>query len=72
MSITKKAVMATLGCAVAMLSASVHAVDLPGGDNVLFMDGHVEFGRYPQPAGSMLWPVSELAFDPLQTQTDFP
>lgn len=24
----------------------------PGGGNVLFMDGHVEFGKYPQPNGS--------------------
>ena len=45
---------------------------VPGGDNILFMDGHVEFARYPQPAGSAKWPVSALAFNPLQTQTDFP
>jgi len=25
---------------------------VPGGSNVLFMDGHVEFARYPQPTGS--------------------
>ncbi len=27
----------------------------PGGANVLFMDGHVEFGKYPQPEGSKFW-----------------
>ena len=26
---------------------------LPGGSNILFMDGHVEFAKYPQPAGSV-------------------
>ena len=26
---------------------------LPGGSNVLFLDGHVEFGKYPQPLGSV-------------------
>ena len=34
---------------------------LPGGGNVLFMDGHVEFGRYPQPNGSNLYMISEAA-----------
>lgn len=33
----------------------------PPGSNVLFMDGHVEFGLYPQPAGSRLWMVSQYA-----------
>jgi prepilin-type N-terminal cleavage/methylation domain-containing protein/prepilin-type processing-associated H-X9-DG protein len=45
---------------------------VPGGDNILFMDGHVEFAKYPQPAGSVKWPVSELAFHPDQNQKDFP
>lgn len=31
---------------------------LPGGANVLFMDGHVEFGKYPQENGSKLFMVS--------------
>jgi prepilin-type N-terminal cleavage/methylation domain-containing protein/prepilin-type processing-associated H-X9-DG protein len=30
---------------------------VPGGSNVLYMDGHVEFSKYP----SEKWPVSELA-----------
>ena len=30
------------------------------GPNVLFMDGHVEFCRYPQPDGGRLWMVSEV------------
>src|SRR5690606_16820339 len=28
---------------------------VPGGANVLFMDGHVEFAKYPQPSNSRLW-----------------
>ena len=28
---------------------------LPGGANILFMDGHVEFGKFPQDAGSTMW-----------------
>jgi len=31
----------------------------PGGANVLFMDGHVEFGRYPQPEGSKLFMLTQ-------------
>lgn len=31
---------------------------VPGGTNVLFMDGHVEFGKYPQPEGSRFWMVT--------------
>jgi prepilin-type N-terminal cleavage/methylation domain-containing protein/prepilin-type processing-associated H-X9-DG protein len=34
---------------------------LPGGSNVLFMDGHVEFGRYPQPNGSKMFMISPAA-----------
>ncbi len=33
---------------------------VPGGSNVLFMDGHVEFGRYPQNAGTKFWMLSTL------------
>lgn len=39
-------------------SGEVHSDDfnhLPGGANVLLMDGHVEFVKYPQPAGSTFW-----------------
>lgn len=32
---------------------------LPGGSNVLFMDGHVEYARYPQPEGSRVWALTE-------------
>ena len=32
---------------------------VPGGSNVLFMDGHVEFGRYPQPDGSQVLHADE-------------
>ena len=37
---------------------SVHTNDfshLPGGANVLFMDGHVAFAKFPQEEGSTLW-----------------
>ncbi len=34
---------------------------VPGGANVLFMDGHVEFGRYPAPDGSPLFMVTRAA-----------
>jgi len=37
---------------------------VPGGSNVLFMDGHVEFGRYPQQAGSKFIPLT------IEAQTD--
>lgn len=32
---------------------------LPGGSNVLFLDGHVEFARYPQERGSRIWVLTE-------------
>ncbi|HQE82816.1 MAG TPA: hypothetical protein PLM14_07415, partial [Candidatus Hydrogenedentes bacterium] len=32
---------------------------IPGGMNILFMDGHVEWARYH---GSDLWPVNEFAY----------
>ena len=31
------------------------------GANVLFMDGHVEFGRYPQPEGGRFWMLTKTA-----------
>jgi prepilin-type N-terminal cleavage/methylation domain-containing protein/prepilin-type processing-associated H-X9-DG protein len=31
---------------------------VPGGANVLFMDGHVEWGRFPQPNGSPMYMVT--------------
>ena len=34
---------------------------VPGGANFLFMDGHVEFGRYPQPDGSKFYAVTMAA-----------
>lgn len=34
---------------------------LPLAANVLFMDGHVEFGRYPQPEGSPFWMLTPAA-----------
>jgi len=33
---------------------------IPGGSNILYMDGHVEFLKYPQADGSAGWPVSKL------------
>lgn len=33
---------------------------VPGGANVLFMDGHVEFGKYPQNDGSKMFMVTKL------------
>jgi prepilin-type N-terminal cleavage/methylation domain-containing protein/prepilin-type processing-associated H-X9-DG protein len=34
---------------------------VPGGDNILFMDGHVEFARYPQADGSpKYWMLSQV------------
>jgi prepilin-type N-terminal cleavage/methylation domain-containing protein/prepilin-type processing-associated H-X9-DG protein len=34
---------------------------LPMSANVLFFDGHVELARYPQPAGSVFWMLTEAA-----------
>lgn len=34
---------------------------IPGGANILYMDGHVEFARYPSDVGSPQWPVSDVA-----------
>jgi prepilin-type N-terminal cleavage/methylation domain-containing protein/prepilin-type processing-associated H-X9-DG protein len=38
-----------------------HYNHVPGGSNFLFMDGHVEFGRYPQPTGSKFIAVTREA-----------
>jgi prepilin-type N-terminal cleavage/methylation domain-containing protein/prepilin-type processing-associated H-X9-DG protein len=34
---------------------------VPGGANVLFMDGHVEWGRFPQPDGSPMYMVTSAS-----------
>ncbi len=34
---------------------------VPGGSNVLFMDGHVEFASFPQAAGSRVWPLTKFS-----------
>jgi prepilin-type N-terminal cleavage/methylation domain-containing protein/prepilin-type processing-associated H-X9-DG protein len=34
---------------------------VPGGSNILFLDGHSEFVKYPAPAGSKLWPLTETS-----------
>jgi prepilin-type N-terminal cleavage/methylation domain-containing protein/prepilin-type processing-associated H-X9-DG protein len=35
---------------------------MPGGSNVLFMDAHVEFAKYPQPQGARIWALTEYTF----------
>jgi prepilin-type processing-associated H-X9-DG protein len=32
---------------------------IPGGGNMLFLDGHVEFVKYPQAANSKYWYLSK-------------
>lgn len=34
---------------------------VPGGANILYMDGHVEFAKYPQPAGSEVFMLTAAA-----------
>ncbi len=34
---------------------------VPGGANVLYMDGHVEFAKYPQPAGSKAFVMTSVS-----------
>ncbi len=45
--------------AAAKASGAVHGAasfnHIPGGSNVLFLDGHAEFSKYPQPDGSKFW-----------------
>jgi prepilin-type N-terminal cleavage/methylation domain-containing protein/prepilin-type processing-associated H-X9-DG protein len=43
---------------------------VPGGSNFLFMDGHVEFGKYPQPDGSKFWPITQARY--LHGDPNFP
>ncbi|MCX5770397.1 MAG: DUF1559 domain-containing protein [Candidatus Hydrogenedentes bacterium] len=33
---------------------------VPGGSNILFMDGHAEFAKYPTEDGSAQWPLSKI------------
>jgi prepilin-type N-terminal cleavage/methylation domain-containing protein/prepilin-type processing-associated H-X9-DG protein len=35
---------------------------VPGGSNVLFADGHVEFGKYPQDNGGKFWMITQVGF----------
>ena len=35
---------------------------VPGGSNILFMDGHCEFMKYPQADGSTGWPLTQNRF----------
>lgn len=38
----------------------LHFNHIPGGANILFMDGHVEFAKYPQGSwGGRLWPLCQ-------------
>ena len=36
---------------------------LPGGSNVLYMDGHVEFIKYPAVHSQSTWPISSASID---------
>ncbi|MCC6486048.1 MAG: hypothetical protein IT364_00985, partial [Candidatus Hydrogenedentes bacterium] len=36
---------------------------VPGGANVLYMDGHVQFVRYPAPLSQSTWPLAEISVD---------
>jgi prepilin-type N-terminal cleavage/methylation domain-containing protein/prepilin-type processing-associated H-X9-DG protein len=47
-----------------------HYNHVPGGSNFLFMDGHVEFGKYPQPTGSKFLAVTREAA--LDSYSNFP
>ena len=45
-------------------NVSAYSNHLPGGSNVLFMDGHVEFHKYDTDGdGSIVWPMSRDAID---------
>jgi len=48
----------TTGTHLATVNANVFN-HLPGGSNVLYMDGHVSFAKYPQAAGTAAWPLYE-------------
>ena len=45
---------------------------VPGGANVLMMDGHVEFARYPQPDGSKFFMVTQLVNSTARTNVGNP
>lgn len=46
---------------------------VPGGCNILYMDGHVEFAKYPQPnGGGTKWPVGQWASVVAIASQDFP
>jgi prepilin-type N-terminal cleavage/methylation domain-containing protein/prepilin-type processing-associated H-X9-DG protein len=34
---------------------------MPSGGNVLYLDGHVEYARFPAPEGDKAWPMTEIA-----------
>lgn len=34
---------------------------IPGGSNMLYLDGHVEFVRFPEKPGGKSWPLTEIA-----------
>jgi prepilin-type processing-associated H-X9-DG protein len=36
---------------------------IPGGSNVLYMDGHVEFVQYPAVHSQSTWPISSASID---------
>jgi prepilin-type processing-associated H-X9-DG protein len=44
------------------LAVSPEFNHVPGGGNVLFADGHVEFAKYPQENGSKLWMLTQVGF----------
>lgn len=45
----------------AVLAGGANFNHVPGGANVLYMDGHVEWAKYPQPAGSKAWMMTTEA-----------
>ena len=36
---------------------------VPGGANILYMDGHVQFVRYPAPMTQETWPLATISLD---------
>jgi prepilin-type processing-associated H-X9-DG protein len=36
---------------------------VPGGSNLLYMDGHVQFAKYPSPVSQSTWPVAKESLD---------
>jgi prepilin-type processing-associated H-X9-DG protein len=43
------------------ISGSDNFNHVPGGANILYMDGHVEFAKYPQPTGSKAYVMTEVS-----------